>query len=250
MAVPAGRRAAVYIPTYNEALNIERLVREIHRIEPALEILVVDDQSPDGTAEIVRRLQPEIPQLHLLVRNGRRGRGLAGVDGFQYWLDRGVDFIVEMDADFSHHPRYLPDFLREIGSNDIVLGSRFVPGGDDTDRGPLRHMVTRLAGTYIRAILGIKIKDATSGYRCFRREVLEALDIRNTISLGPGIVQELLYKALLKGFHVKEIPIVFVDRKRGQSTFNIKIALQGIFMVLILRYYFSRIREKEMTIDS
>ena len=240
MPIEKSKRAVVMIPTCNEADNIGRLVEEIHAIVPKLDMLVVDDQSPDGTADVVRQQQKIIPNLDLMVRSGPRGRGIAGIEGFRKCLERGYDFILEMDADFSHHPRFLPDFLDDIRYNDVVLGSRFILGGEDRDRGWIRTLITMFANTYIRFWLNIHIRDCTSGYRAFRREVLERIDLQSTISTGPSVVQELLYKAVLSGFTVREIPIVFVDRKRGRSSFNRRIALQGFIMILRLRYLFSK----------
>lgn len=230
------------IPTYNEADNIAQLIRTILSIEPDLDIVVVDDDSPDGTAQIVREISAKDSRVHIIWRHNERGRGTAGIAGFKYAMEQGADIIIEMDADFSHDPRMIPKFLKYINEYDVVVGSRFVPGGKNIRKGVIRNFVTWAANLYIRFVLKIKIQDATSGYRCWRREVLEALDISRTISIGPSVVQELLYKALLLGFSVKEIPITFVDRFRGISSFNFRIALQGFIMVLILRYLFSNIR--------
>lgn len=236
------KKIFVMIPTYNEADNIAQLIRTILSIEPHLEIVVVDDDSPDGTAQIVKEISSSDSRVHLLWRHHERGRGTAGIAGFKYAMEHGADVIIEMDADFSHDPHMIPEFLKYIDEYDVVVGSRFVRGGKNIRKGFIRNLVTWAANHYIRFVLKIKIQDATSGYRCWRREVLEALDISRTISIGPSVVQELLYKALLLGFSVKEIPITFVDRFRGISSFNFRIALQGFIMVLILRYLFSDIR--------
>jgi len=229
-------------PTYNEAENIGPLLKRVLEIGGSVEVVVVDDNSPDGTARIVREIMEREKRVHLVLRERERGRGTAGIAGFRYALDKGADTVIEMDADFSHDPRHIPEFLECIKDYDVVVGSRFVPGGRNVRKGFMRNLVTWFANHYIRLVLGIQIRDATSGYRCFRREALEALDMSRTISVGPSVVQELLYKAVLLGFTVREIPITFVDRYRGMSSFNFRLALQGFIMVLVLRYLFSDIR--------
>ncbi len=232
------------IPTYNEKENLPLLLPALFEAAPEIHVVVVDDDSPDGTAAVAREMQARFPHLHLLVRHRQRGRGTAGLAGFRHALSLGADLVVEMDADFSHHPRYLPVLIREAATSDVVLGSRFVPGGEDR-RGLGRKAVTWIANRYIRLVLGLALKDCTSGYRCFRREVLEGIQIDQTVSLGPSIVQELLYKACLKGFRVSEVPIVFEDRVRGEATFNAKVMLQSFLMVLMIRYLFSNLRAQE-----
>lgn len=224
----------VIIPTYNERNNIESLIQEIILL-PALDILVVDDNSPDGTGDMVARLAKENPRIHLLTRTKRKGRGSAGVAGFKMALDMGAQWIVEMDADFSHHPRHIPDLLSHIKDYDLVLGSRFVPGGADRDRGIVRHIVTCLAGIYVRSLLRLNIRDVSSGFRCFRREVFEKVDLDDMISAGPAIVLEILYKVCLNGFRVKEVPIVFRDRRQGETKLDVITLLETLVMVLRLR---------------
>jgi dolichol-phosphate mannosyltransferase len=242
--LPAGwpHKIFVVIPTYNESENIGLLIERVLELVPQVEIVVVDDSSPDGTADIVREWEKRDHRVHLLFRENEKGRGTAGVMGFLFALERGADIVIEMDADFSHDPKHLPEFVREIRNCDVVVGSRFVPGGRNVRSGLRRNLVTWLANIYIRHILHTDIRDCTSGYRCFRREVLEALDLTHTISKGPSVVQELLYKSSLLGFRIKEIPIIFVDRYRGISSFNFRLALQGFIMSLILRYIFSELR--------
>jgi dolichol-phosphate mannosyltransferase len=225
----------VVIPTYNERESIGALIQEILSLPFELNILVVDDNSPDGTGTIVSKLAGESPRVRLLTRKKRKGRGSAGVDGFKTALQMGANLIIEMDADFSHHPRHIPDLLAMSKSFDVVLGSRFVAGGADRDRGMLRQVVTRLAGLYVRTSLGIKIRDVSSGYRCFRKEVFEKVDLDDTISAGPSIVLEILYKVCLNGFSVKEVPIIFEDRRQGQTKLDIITLLETLVMVLRLR---------------
>jgi dolichol-phosphate mannosyltransferase len=236
------------IPTYNEKENVGRLILEIEQLKlPQLQLVVVDDDSPDGTGELLDVLAKTRAHVHVIHRRQERGRGTAGLAGFKYALAQGADYIVEMDADFSHHPRYLPELIKAAAEADVVVGSRFVRDGKDLDRGWLRHWVTVLANFYIRKILKIaSVRDCTSGYRLFRREVLEAVNMDNTVSLGPSIVQELLYKAHLLGFRMREIPIVFVDRRKGESTFSWNIMLQSLLMTLILKFLFSRLRRVEI----
>lgn len=224
----------VIIPTYNEAGNIEALLKEIKAQNiPDLTPVVVDDNSPDGTAKIAEK------DAKVILRTKDRGRGSAGIEGFKYALKEGADYIIEMDADFSHHPKYLKDLLKPMDKYDIVLGSRFVQGGKDLDRGIARKAVTAFARNYIKWMLGIKVSDITSGYRCFRRKVLEAIDLDHMISTGPSIVSEILYKASLKGFKIYETPIIFEDRKTGETKLNFKTLLKTLYMI----YKFRRIYE-------
>jgi dolichol-phosphate mannosyltransferase len=235
------KKTIIVIPTYNERENIGRLIDEILRLDIDVKIVVVDDNSPDGTAEIVREKAREYPEMvELLLRTGKRGRGLAGIEAFKYALKQNADYIIEMDADFSHHPKYLPVFLKEIEKVDVVLGSRFVEGGQSIDRGLIREIITRFAIRYIRFVLGIDIHDCTSGYRCFRREVLEKIGLDRLISHGPPIVQEILYKCCLQGFRIKEIPIVFKDRRRGKSNLHLLILISAFLMVLRLKWRWLR----------
>ena len=225
----------VVIPTYNESESIESLIREVLSLSLDLDILVVDDNSPDGTGAIVSTLAEESPKVKLLTRKKRKGRGSAGVDGFKKALEMGADLIIEMDADFSHHPRHIPALVANANNYKVVLGSRFVAGGADRDRGMLRQMVTRLAGLYVRTSLGIRIRDVSSGYRCFRKEVFDKVDLDDMISAGPAIVLEILYKVCLNGFRVKEVPIIFEDRRQGQTKLDTITLLETLVMVLRLR---------------
>ena len=227
-------KSIVIIPTYNEKENISNLIKDILKVKD-IEILVVDDNSPDKTWNIVKNIAKKNKRVHLLLRTKNKGRGLAGVAGFKYAVKNNYDFILEMDADFSHNPKYIPDFLEKIKECDVVLGSRTIKGGKDFGRPMLRKLITRLANLYIRLILGIKVKDCNSGYRCFRKKVLESVNLDKIISKGPSIVQELLYKAHLKKFKIKEIPITFIERKIGSSKLGLKQLWKGYVMVLKLR---------------
>ncbi len=249
--IPLRKKKAVIfimIPTYNEKANIGRLIKAIERLKISkLQIVVVDDNSPDGTGKLLDRMAADRPALHIVHRPHERGRGTAGIAGFKYALAQGAQMIIEMDADFSHHPRYLPELIRAAEAGDVVVGSRFVPGGKDLDRGFWRHAITVGANFYIRKVLKIaNVHDCTSGYRLFHRRVLEAIKLDNTVSLGPCIVQELLYKATMRGFRIREIPIVFIDRRTGQSSFSWGIMLQSFLMTLIIKFLFSNLRRVEI----
>ena len=226
----------VMIPTWNERDNIAPLLDELLALPLPLVLLVVDDNSPDGTAEVVRGMAAEHSRVHLLVRQEGRGRGSAGIAGFRRALEMGAAIVVEMDADFSHQPRHLPAMLAALRRCDLVIGSRFVEGGADLDRGWLRRVITRLAGCYVRLILGLSTRDVSSGYRCFRRAALEKLDLDQLQSTGPSVVLEILYRTVLAGFRVVEVPIVFVDRHQGESKLNMRILLQTLLMVACIRF--------------
>ena len=227
------------IPTYNESGNIRALIEQILALKVSgheIGIQVVDDDSPDGTADIVGELAKAHQEVKLLVRKNRRGRGTAGLEGFQAALRNGADFIIEMDADFSHNPKYIADLLAAADKGaDMVLGSRFVPGGADEDRGPLRRIITKCAGLYARTVLGLDVKDITGGFRCFRRKVLETIDLGHIMANGPGIVPETLYKASVKGFKIVEVPIVFIDRRVGESKLDWTILFGVLTLVGRLR---------------
>lgn len=225
----------VMIPTYNEKENIRQLIEGILSLKiKNLHIVVVDDNSPDRTHEIVKKMSQKNKSVHLLLRTGDRGRGAAGKAGFIYCLDNAADIVIEMDGDLSHQPKYIPAFLEEIKRHDVVLGSRRVKGSKDIGRSAIRVLITLMANIYIRLILGLKVKDCNSGYRCFRRVVLEKT-VYSLESIGPAIVQELLFKAHLKGFRIKEIPIVFVNRAKGASKLGLKQLVAGYLMVIKLK---------------
>lgn len=228
------------VPTYNESENILALVREILALGPGIQVLVVDDDSPDGTWQLVADAARSEPRLHLLHRTHERGRGTAGRDGFQRALAMGADLVIEMDADFSHHPRFVPSLVeRMLAPGEpvgLVLGSRAVRGGSDSDRGLARRCITKLANLYIRTLLGVSVRDCNSGFRCWRPATLERIRYRESFSTGPAIVQELLFKTARAGIGIAEVPIQFVDRVRGDSTLTLRILLQGLAMVLRLRW--------------
>lgn len=220
------------IPTFNERQNITPLIKEILLLSDDFGVLVVDDDSPDGTAEAVQGLAEKQPEcVFLMLRKENRGRGLAGIAGLIEAASRGPEFVVEMDADFSHRPFYIPRFLEAIGDADIVIGSRGVKGGEQVGRSLGRKIITRLANGYIMAVLGIYGHDLTSGFRLFRTSALQKLPLRNMISKGPEVVQEILCLAQQHGLKMVEYPIVFYDRSMGSSTFSLRTALRSVLMM-------------------
>ncbi|MHC5212270.1 MAG: polyprenol monophosphomannose synthase [Planctomycetota bacterium] len=229
-------KIVVTVPTYNEVENIEGLVRAILEQDPAIEVLVADDDSPDGTAAVVRKLAAEDRRVHLLLRKQDRGRGRAGRDAFSWALDRKADLVFEMDADWSHHPRHLPDMIAALKESDVVLGSRQVPGGQDVGRPAWRRWLTAASNLYVRLLLGLPVSDCNSGYRGFRRHALMIIGVQNAFSPGPAIVHELLYKVHLRGQRITEIPIVFQEREQGTSTLSFSTLLRSYVSVLKLRW--------------
>ncbi len=230
----AGQKTEVVImiPTYNEAGNIEALVREIMSLplEHDLAVLVVDDDSPDGTGEIVARLAAEDARIRLLTRTEKRGRGLAGIEGFRQSLSLRADYIIEMDGDGSHQPRYIPALLEQAGRSDLVIGSRCIQGGKDADRPFYRRFMTFLARNYVRCRFGIGVRDVSSGFRCFRRAVLEKIGLDGLISVGPSVVLEILDRAHRLNFRITEVPIVFLERKQGQTKLTVRTLVQTLLM--------------------
>lgn len=229
-------KIVVTVPTYNEIENIVSLCEAILQQHPAIEVLVADDHSPDGTWKTVAELAGRQPRVHLLHRTTDRGRGRAGRDAYAWALDHGADLAFEMDADWSHHPQYLPSMIAALETHDVVLGSRRVPGGADIGRTAFRRWLTAASNLYVRILLGVPVRDCNSGYRGFRRAALEAVDVRHAASPGPAIVHELLYKARLKGLRITEVPIRFKDRERGQSTLTFRTLLRSYVTILRLRW--------------
>jgi dolichol-phosphate mannosyltransferase len=230
----------VVIPTYNEADNLEAIVRAaLAELEPYAAddhaILVVDDNSPDGTGAIADRLAAEHDAVEVLHRQAKSGLGQAYLAGFARALGGGAQFVIEMDADFSHDPRYLPQLLDAAKDADLVLGSRYVAGGGVRDWGLLRRLISRGGGLYARKILGVEIQDLTGGFKCIRRAVLEGIDLESVRAEGYVFQIEVTYRALLAGFRVREIPIVFSDRTVGASKMSTRIAVEAMWLVPRLR---------------
>lgn len=223
------------IPTYNEQENIIPLVKEIRSLAEGIEVVVADDDSPDRTWQTVMDLAQRDPGVHLLRRTEEKGRGRAGVDAFRYALAHGAELIIEMDGDFSHHPRHIPSLIHEARAYDLVIGSRTIPGGVDSRNSWVRKAVTQIANAYARWLLKLPVQDCNSGFRCFRRKVLEEIGLDSIVSTGPFIVHEILYKAHRQGFSIKEVPIHFEERQAGRSNLNLKKLLLSAWMVLKLR---------------
>jgi dolichol-phosphate mannosyltransferase len=229
-------RALVVIPTYNEAANIPHLVPRVLEQDPRLEVLIVDDNSPDGTGALADRMAAENPRVHVLHRPDKRGLGAAYLAGFRWALERDYAYIFEMDADFSHDPKHLPEFLRAIQEADLVLGSRYLNRRVTVVNWPMgRLLLSYFANIYARLVTGLKLFDATGGFKCFRRRVLEAIDLGAVRSNGYAFQIEMSFRAHRLGFRIKEIPIVFVDRADGTSKMSGAIVREAIWMVWRLR---------------
>lgn len=224
------------IPTFNEAGNISPLLEAVFALGvPGLEVLVVDDESPDGTAGLVEELSKKRPGVHLLRRAPPAGRGLAGRDGFLYALELGASYLIEMDGDFSHQPRHIPALLAAMESCDMAVGSRLAPSGSDADRPAARRWLTLLANAYARSLLRLPVADTNSGFRCFSRKALEALNPSTLRSRGPSIIHESLLRAVQAGLRLKEVPIEFVDRKEGNSKLGLVQLAASYLWILKLR---------------
>ena len=226
----------VVIPTYNERENIAELIQRILEMS-RFRVLVVDDNSPDGTAGIVADMAAHEPRVGLLLRPEKRGLGSAYVAGFRRALAEGAAYICEMDADFSHDPAYLPQLLAAAETRyDLALGSRYVPGGGTTDWGIIRQMISRGGNLYARAILGLPVMDATGGFRCYRRRVLETINLDDIQSNGYAFQIELVYRTMRAGFRIGELPIIFPDRRVGRSKMSKRIVLEALINVWRLRF--------------
>jgi dolichol-phosphate mannosyltransferase len=230
------RSVWLVLPTYNEAGNLEPIVNAaLEQLPRPRRVLVVDDSSPDGTGEIADRLAAANPEVAVLHRDRKQGLGPAYLAGFREALEGGADLVVQMDADFSHDPRDLPRLLAAAESADLVLGSRYVDGGGVEDWGAIRRAVSRGGSAYARTALGIEVSDLTGGYKVWRREALEAIDLDSLDSLGYAFQVETTYRAVQGGFRVVEVPIVFRDRRAGQSKMSGAIMLEAAFRVPVMR---------------
>ncbi len=229
------QRALIIFPTYNERDNIEKIVHAVLPLDPRIHVLIVDDSSPDGTGEVADRLAAEEEKVSVLHRPAKAGLGKAYLAGFKWAIERKFDFIFEMDADFSHGPQYIKDFLREIQDHDLVIGSRYISGVNVINWPMTRLLLSYYANVYTRIITGLPLRDGTGGFKCFRREVLEAIDLNEVKSTGYSFQIEMSMRAWKKGFRLKEIPIIFFDRVAGQSKMSKKIMREAIWMVWALR---------------
>jgi dolichol-phosphate mannosyltransferase len=225
-------RIWVILPTYNEAENLEPLVNAVlERLPESRRVLIVDDNSPDGTGEIADQLVAASDDVEVLHRERKEGLGPAYLAGFREALAGGAELVIEMDADFSHDPAYLPQLLRAVEDADLVLGSRYVPGGGVTEWGKMRRFISRRGSGYARRVLGVGIRDLTGGFKCFRREVLEAIELDSITSRGYAFQVETTYRAIQAGFRVVEVPIVFRDRREGSSKMSKGIVAEAIWRV-------------------
>jgi dolichol-phosphate mannosyltransferase len=231
-------RALVIVPTYNERFNIARLIPAVLAQDPCIDILVVDDGSPDGTGAIVDAIVANNPKVHVIHRAGKLGLGTAYIAGFRWALERKYDLVFEMDADFSHNPERLPEFLAAIREADVVLGSRYQDGHVNVVNWPMsRLFLSYGANVYARFVTGLPIFDATGGFKCFRRNVLESIDLNSVKSNGYAFQIEMSFRAWKRGFRLLEIPIIFVDRTEGVSKMSKKIVREAIWMVWRLRWW-------------
>jgi dolichol-phosphate mannosyltransferase len=229
-------KTLIIIPTYNEYENLPALLEEIFSYVPQTDILIVDDNSPDGTGELADKIALTDKRVYAIHRPGKLGLGTAYVTGFKYAIAHDYDAAFEMDADFSHDPRYLPDFLAAIEHADLVIGSRYVPGGATPNWSIIRRFISGGGNIFARLVLGMSIHDCTAGYRCYRREVLESIDLESVESQGYGFQVELAYRVMKQGFCIVETPIVFMDRRVGKSKMSRKIVLEAFTYVLRARF--------------
>lgn len=232
----SAERVLIVTPTYNEHENLSRFLAGVFEVLPSAHVLVVDDASPDGTGQLAEDIAASDPRVHVLHRPSKQGLGTAYLDGFRWGLAEGFDVLFEMDTDLSHDPRYLPDFLDALADGaDLVIGSRNVLGGGVEGWGLGRHVLSKGGSLYSRTWLGLPVQDLTSGYKAFRRTVLETLALDGVSSNGYSFQIELTYRAVLAGFVVREVPIIFVDRRAGHSKMSRRIVIEAVLMVPALR---------------
>ncbi|MBE2281073.1 MAG: polyprenol monophosphomannose synthase [Ignavibacteriaceae bacterium] len=230
------KRSLVIIPTYNELDNIKNLIPELFSLNlPDLHILVVDDNSPDGTGDYIASIADSEPRINVLKRPAKMGLGTAYVAGFKYAIENKFDFIFEMDADFSHDPKEIPNFIKKMNEADLVIGSRYITGVNVINWPMRRLLLSYFANIYTRVITGMPVKDATGGFKCFKREVLESINLDNIKSNGYAFQIEMNFKAFRKGYKIAEIPIIFIDRQSGKSKMSKKIVREAIYRVWALR---------------
>lgn len=230
------KRALIIFPTYNEKENIENIVTAALGKDDIIEALIIDDNSPDGTGDIADRMAAENPRIHAVHRDKKSGLGTAYIAGFKWAIEHKYDYVFEMDADFSHDPDYLPDFLEAVREDDLVLGSRYISGVNVINWPMSRLLLSYYANVYTRLVTGLPVRDATGGFKCFRREVLEAIDLDQVRSNGYTFQIEMSMRAWKRGFTIKEIPIIFKDREHGTSKMSKKIVREAIWMVWWLRW--------------
>src|SRR2546425_12183801 len=229
-------KTLIIIPTYNELENLRPLLEKVFSFAPDTDVLVVDDNSSDGTGKLADEIHEENPQVNVLHRAGKLGLGTAYIAGFKYAVAQNYDAAFEMDADFSHDPHYLPDFLKAIENADLVIGSRYIAGGGTPNWSILRRLISGGGNIFARIMLGIPVHDCTAGYRCYRRRVLESIDLDTIQSEGYAFQIELVYRVMQHGFKIVETPIVFMDRRVGKSKMSRKIVIEGFTYVIKVRF--------------
>lgn len=222
------------ICTYNESENLSRLVKEIHAVAPLVDILVVDDDSPDGTGKLADQLAKENSRIHVIHRIGERGLGTAMLKALEHCIDAGYDLLINMDADFSHHPRYIPEIIQALHDSnaDVSIGSRYVPGGKIVGWPLKRHFMSRCINIWSRLCLGLKTRDCSGSYRCYRCSMLRQIDFSRFRSRGYSVLEELLFRTAQVGAKIVESPIIFEDRQKGESKINLKEAVWAVFIIL------------------
>jgi dolichol-phosphate mannosyltransferase len=230
-------KALIVIPTYNERENISDILGDILRAAPDADVLVIDDNSPDGTGRIAGELAADELRIHVLHRPGKLGLGTAYIAGFRYAIERGYDLVFEMDADYSHDPSYLPSFFTAIANADLVIGSRYVRGGGTPNWSAPRKFISGGGNTFARALLGIPIHDCTAGFRCYRTAALRTLDLARIHTQGYAFQVEMAYLFWKRGFRVREVPIIFVDRRVGKSKMSRSIFIEGFVWVMRTRLF-------------
>ena len=230
-------KTLIVTPTFNERKNIGELVEKLFTINSNYHILVVDDSSPDGTSDMVNELKNNYPNIHLMSRSEKLGLGTAYIEGFKYALEKDFDCVVQMDADMSHNPDDVPRLIAAIDANDLVLGSRYYDGVNVVNWPIRRLIISYSANLYSRIVTRLPVKDATGGFKCWRREVLKAIDLDSIKSQGYSFQIEMTFRAWLKGYRIKEIPIIFVDRTVGESKMTKKIMLEAAIMIFRLRVW-------------
>ena len=235
-------RHLVIVPTYDERANVGPLAEAILRVSPEATLLFVDDNSPDGTGRILDELRATDPRINVIHKPGKEGLGRAYITGFRWALEREFAFVIGMDADFSHDPREIPNLLAAAANADLVLGSRYINGIRIINWPLSRLLLSKMAATYVRVITGLPVHDPTSGYRCYRRETLAAVELDRVMSNGYSFLVEMVHTVWMKGFRVTEIPIVFEDRRSGYSKMNLDIFRESLWIVwkLALRHGFRR----------
>ena len=226
----------IIIPTYNEQENIKKLIENIFAYTPNVSILIIDDSSPDGTAATIKKLQKEFYNLHFIIRSSKSGLARAYIDGFKWGIEKNFDTFLQMDADFSHNPKYIPEMTKQIQINDVVIGSRLVKGGGIKNRSALRQMITFLGSLYARIILNCPMKDLTGGFNMWNLATINKIDLDNIICIGYGFQIEMKYRAFKAGSKITEIPIIFEERNYGKSKMSIGILFEALIKIFRIKF--------------